>query len=89
MPIPDLANGDQAEIELKIGDGKITYQFRLAPFKWSTDDEINCADNIEAVRIDRLRKAIAEYDRDWELISIYPPGKGSDTVHVLYRKKLK
>ena len=89
MPVPDIINGDQADIELRIGGGKIIYYFRLASFAWESADDATVKDNavLEDLKINRLRKAIEEYDKGWELIQIYPPAKDLKTIQVLYRKK--
>ena len=87
MPVPDLTNGDQADIELRISGGKIIYNFRLASFAWESADDVKNSTIPEDLKINRLKKAIEEYDKGWELIQIYPPAKDLKTIQVLYRKK--
>jgi len=38
-------------------------------------------------RISRLKKAIQNYDKSWELIQIFTPADHASYIQVLYRKK--
>jgi hypothetical protein len=91
IPIPNFSEKNKAEIILKVRNGKLfQYYYRIESFIWENDDEFsNEADEISRslARISRLKKAILDYDKEWELIQIYTPSKDSRTIQVLYRKK--
>ena len=79
-----------AELHLKVGDRKISYDFRVESFPWDVVDELNNdSDDIarSLARISRLKKAIQDYDKSWELIQIFTPAENSKYIQVLYRKK--
>jgi len=38
-------------------------------------------------RIYKLKSAIDEYDREWELVQIFNPEESASNIHVLYRKR--
>ncbi|MDA3954997.1 MAG: hypothetical protein PF485_15230 [Bacteroidales bacterium] len=90
IPVPGFSENEIAELHLKVGDKKISYDFRVESFLWDIRDELNGeADEISntLARISRLKKAIAEYDKSWELIQIFTPAESSMYIQVLYRKK--
>ncbi|MEE4196958.1 MAG: hypothetical protein V2I54_04890 [Bacteroidales bacterium] len=90
IPIPGFGEDEIAELHLKVGDRKISYDFRVESFPWDVDDELNGnADEItrSLARISRLRKAIENYDKNWQLIQIFTPAENSNYIQVLYRKK--
>ncbi len=92
IPIPNFNDCDYAEIELRVGDKKEIYDFRIEPIFWDIEDEFSQTDDealLSPSKIDQLKKAIHEYDKNWELIQIYSPSKVSKTIQVLYRKKSK
>ena len=90
IPVPGFAENEIAELHLKVGDKKISYDFRVESFPWDIEDELNDdSDHISTslARITRLRKSIADYDKNWELIQIFTPADHSKYIQVLYRKK--
>jgi len=90
IPIPGFSENEVAELHLKVGARKISYDFRVESFLWDVEDELNGdSDDISKslARISRLRKAIAEYDKTWELIQIFTPADSAKYIQVLYRKK--
>ncbi len=90
IPVPGLGENEIAELHLKVGDKKISFDFRVESFPWDIEDELNDdSDHISTslARITRLRKAIADYDKNWELIQIFTPADHSKYIQVLYRKK--
>ena len=92
IPVPGFGEYDKAEIELRIGVNKITYDFRVESFLWDSEDDPSIKDDKIAsslLRITRLKEAITQYDKDWELIQIFTPMENSRTIQVLYKKKLK
>ncbi|HSH50754.1 MAG TPA: hypothetical protein VK982_03425 [Bacteroidales bacterium] len=90
IPIPGFGEDEIAELHLKVGDRKISYDFRVESFPWDIDDELNGNDDEitrSLARISRLRTAIQNYDRSWELIQIFTPANHASYIQVLYRKK--
>ena len=90
IPIPGFGENEVAELHLKVGDRKISYDFRVESFPWDVEDELSDdSDDISRslARISRLRKSIEEYDQSWELIQIFTPAESSKYIQVLYRKK--
>ena len=90
IPVPGFAENEIAELHLKVGNKKISYDFRVESFPWDVDDELNDESDhitLSLARISRLRKAIADYDKSWELIQIFTPADHSKYIQVLYRKK--
>lgn len=89
IPIPGLGEHEIAELHLKVGDKKISYDFRVESFPWDADDDLNGSDEISnsLARISRLKCAIESYDKTWELIQIFTPANDSKFIQVLYRKK--
>ena len=91
IPIQNFDDHDKVEIEVKVGDKRHIYNYRLESFFWDVEDEL--PDSLDEVskslaRIHRLKKAIREYDKNWELIQIFTPSKDSASIQVLYRKKM-
>ncbi len=90
VPIPGFGENEVAELHLKIGDRKISYDFRVESFPWDIEDELN-GDSDELTRslarISRLKKSIQDYDKSWDLIQIFNPAPHSKFIQVLYRKK--
>ncbi len=90
IPVPGFKDYDNAEIILKIGGKEIQYNFRIVSFPWEDDkDEENFTDHLSRslARIYRLREAIENYDKKWELIQIFNPSENSNYIQVLYRKR--
>jgi hypothetical protein len=90
IPILGFSENEVAELHLKVGNRKISYDFRVESFPWDVEDELNGhSDDISKslARISRLRKSIAEYDKTWELIQIFTPADSAKYIQVLYRKK--
>ena len=90
VPIPNFGEDEIADIELRVGDQKISYSFRVESFAWDVDDELSVADDevsASLARIYRLKKAIEGYDKNWELIQIFTPSQGASHIQVLYRKR--
>jgi len=48
------------------------------------EDEQNHA-TLEQIAM--LRKSLASYNREWELMQIYTPAKGATHIQVLFRKR--
>ncbi len=90
IPIPGFGENEVAELYLKVGDKKISYDFRVESFPWDIEDELSSnSDDVSKslARISRLKKSIEEYDKSWELIQIYTPATDSKYIQVLYRKR--
>jgi hypothetical protein len=90
VPIPHFGEDEIADIDLRVGDQKISYSFRVESFPWEVEDELSVTDDdvsASLARIYRLKRAIEGYDRDWELIQIYTPNENARYIQVLYRKR--
>lgn len=90
IPIPGFGENEIAELHLKVGDKKVSYDFRVESFPWDVEDELNETNDeltTSLARISRLRSAIESYDKSWELIQIFTPANDSKYIQVLYRKK--
>jgi hypothetical protein len=89
VPIPHFGEDEMAEIELRVGDQKIEYNFKVESFAWDVEDELTHEDDEVAnslARISRLKTAIKNYDKDWELIQIFTPSENATHIQVLYRR---
>ena len=90
VPIPNFGEDEIADIELRVGDKKISYSFRVESFPWEVDDELSVTnDDVSAslARIYRLKRSIEGYDKDWELIQIFTPNDNALHIQVLYRRR--
>jgi hypothetical protein len=91
VPMPHFHENQVAEVDLKVNGDKITYNFRVESFSWDVEDELSDknSDNVSQslARITRLRNAINNYDKQWELIQIYTPDENAKHIQVLYRKR--
>ena len=90
VPIPNFGEDEIADIELRVGDEKISYSFRVESFPWEVEDELSVTnDDVSAslARIYRLKRSIEGYDKDWELIQIFTPNDNARHIQVLYRKR--
>lgn len=91
VPIPGFSSEQTAEIKLKIGKEEIGYDFRVVSFPWDIEDELSIGkDELSRslARITRLKTAIIEYSKEWELIQIFNPAENAGFIQVLYRKKM-
>ena len=90
VPVPDFGENEIAEIELRVGDKKIQYSFRVESFPWEVENELSVADDdvsASLARIYRLKRSIESYDKDWELIQIFTPNENAQHIQVLYRRR--
>ena len=90
VPIPNFGEDEIADIELRVGDRKISYSFRVESFAWQVEDELSVEnDDVSAslARIYRLKRAIEGYDKNWELIQIFTPNENATHIQVLYRRR--
>ena len=90
VPVPSFGEDEVAVIDLKVGDKKIHYSFRVESFPWQVEDELSVAeDDVSSslARIYRLKRSIENYDKDWELMQIYTPAENAQHIQVLYRKR--
>jgi len=90
LPIPVGIDAELAEVEVKIGNKNLKIQFRLESFPWDIEDqEEDVKDGItdNLMKIYKLKKTIADYDKDWELIQIFTPADNARYIQILFRKK--
>ncbi|RLD79579.1 MAG: hypothetical protein DRJ10_08650 [Bacteroidetes bacterium] len=90
IPLPNISDDEQVEIEVSVDDRKRKYYFRLESIPWEANKKNKKNDKSElssSERIGILKKAIENYDKSWELIQIFAPLEKSLNIHILYRKK--
>jgi hypothetical protein len=90
IPIQNFDEHDKVEIEVRIRGKSLIDNFRLESFFWDVEDEFTFSEDEVSkslARIHRLKMAINEYDKEWELIQIFTPSKDASSIQVLYRKK--
>lgn len=90
LPLPYIHENDPVEISVLIGEEKKEVSFKLASFLWDDEDELNQKKDktsLQLARITRLKKAIEDYDKEWELIQIFAPLENAKYIRVLYRKR--
>ena len=87
IPVPNLKADETAEISLIVKSTSKEYLFRVEAFSWSADKNEDIDDIEESPHIEKLKRDIASYDKDWELIQIFAPIKGATHIQVLYRHK--
>ena len=91
VPIPGFGDSEQAEITLNYKGSKRTINYRVESFLWDSDEDLfpeGDEVSISLARIERLKKAIRDYNKDWELIQIFTPAENARSIQVLYRKKI-
>ncbi len=88
IPIPIDIGAELAEVEVKIGQSNTKFLYRLESFPWEVDDK-DIKDGIteDLLKIYKLKKTIADYNKDWELIQIYTPAEKAKIIQILFRKK--
>lgn len=90
IPIPLNDENQVAEVEVKLANKKQSIYFRLESFSWDVTEEIE--ENPDGIteklhQIYNLKKAIANYDSNWEVIQIFTPAESAKNIQVLFRKK--
>jgi hypothetical protein len=92
IPLPLFQDNQVAEVEVTINGKKKKYSFRVESFPWlEGDDESKPFEKISetALKIQKLKESIENYDKDWEIVQIYTPSAGSRYIQVLFRKRAK
>lgn len=90
IPLQNFEEDQIAEVTLKIGGKSFNYNFRVESFPWVLDDKLskhNDEISESLLKIYKLKEAIENYDKDWELIQIYTPNENAKNIQVLYRKR--
>jgi hypothetical protein len=90
VPIPGFNDSEHAEIILNFSGKKQTINYRVESFLWDSEEDLfHDGDNVSVslARIERLKKSIREYDKNWELIQIFTPAENAQSIQVLYRLK--
>lgn len=67
IQLPHIDADDIIEIEIKVNGKKKRYHYRIEKLEWHEETESH------DVRIAKLKKAVEEYDQDWQLIQIGTP----------------
>ncbi len=91
IPVPGICDGKQADVFVIVGNQKIEYHFRVESFPWEFNDarqiKKRSGNEKKLEQIKKLKKAISEYDKDWELVQIFDVRLNAKFVQALYRKK--
>ena len=92
IPLSDFGDDEVAEVTLTVGQKKVNYSFRVESFPWNIERETFQNEDAEGQhatieQIMMLRKSLASYDKEWELVQIFTPRKGASHIQVLYRKR--
>lgn len=85
VPIPHFSEYEIAEVEVKIGDKKSSFNFRIESFNWESPDLKTPAPLEEKISL--LKHNIENYNKSWELVQIFTPSQGSKYIHVMFRQK--
>lgn len=88
VPLPNLTDEQVADVEVRVGETKDTFRFRVESFDWVTE-EIDTGNDIlvRVKRIQSLRRELERYDKKWEVVQIFTPAPGSRYIQVLFRKR--
>ncbi|MFO7446715.1 MAG: hypothetical protein R6W90_10130 [Ignavibacteriaceae bacterium] len=90
IPVPQLGEQQIAEVIVKIGDRKSSFNFRVESFYWNGEDipdkDHDYTFHTE-IQIQKLKTLIESYDKNWELIQIFKPKPGAKYVQVLFRQR--
>lgn len=89
VPIPHFRENEIAEVEVKIGDKKSSFNFRVESFAWDiTDPGFSELTPVPLEqKIAQLRHNIESYNKSWELVQIFTPPQGAKYIHVLFRQR--
>jgi len=90
VPIPVFEENEHVEITLDYSGKKQKINYRVESFLWDCEEDLFLGGDqvsVSLARIERLKKSIREYDKDWELIQIFTPSENAKSIQVLYRKK--
>ena len=88
IPIPVDIEAELTEVEVKIGKTKLKFQYRLESFPWEIDStDLKEGLGEDLIKVYKLKKTIADYDQNWDLIQIYTPLEKAKVIQILFRKK--
>lgn len=79
IPVPELQVNRTVGLEVTVNGKKHVMNYRVESFPWpeyATGEE----------RIDMLKGYISDYEADWELVQIGPPGGGM--VPITFRQRV-
>lgn len=79
IPVPNLQVQHTVGVEVTVDGKKHVMNYRVESFPWP--DHLSGDE-----RIDNLRMYIRDYEDDWELVQIGPPGGG--LVPVTFRQRV-
>jgi hypothetical protein len=91
VPIPFFKENQVAEVSVTVNGKKREYHFKVESFPWRADEMKSLAQDRlteTALKVQRLKSAIENYDKSWEIVQIYTPSSGSEYIQVLFRQKV-
>ncbi len=91
LPLKDVENDQPVEVVVNVAGESRKYNFKVETFDWSITEEEMADHPFDkyTLRIQKLRDAIEKYDKNWEVIQIFDPGRESNYVQALFRLKGK
>lgn len=88
IPLPINVGAELTEVEVKIESKNLKCLYRLESFPWEIGEhDIKDGITEDLLKIYQLKKTIADYDKTWELMQIYPPIEAAKIIQILFRKK--
>lgn len=88
IPLPNISDNDHVEIEVSVGSRKQKHYYRLESVPWKKDSDKEKKELSSSERIEILKKAIENYDKNRELIQIFASLEKSLNVQNSLQKKV-
>lgn len=86
IPIPDLKNGQKAEITVNMINSDDVVSYRVETF--SGNDKKRSNNNLNDYTVfSTFKQFIDNYDKKWELLQVLASQEDHSTIKLLYRKR--
>jgi hypothetical protein len=86
IPIPELKNGQRAEIVVKNNNEEGAALYRVEIFQGNSKQQDENSLNNEKV-FTTFKQFIDNYDQSWELLQVIASQEDHNTIKLLYRKR--
>lgn len=86
IPIPGFKAGGRADVSVVFSDKQPAIEMRIEAFYLNADNEIG-AKGHNSKLFDVLKEKIDAYNKDWEVLQVFAPERGTNVVKVLFRKR--